>query len=134
MLRCYRNPVAATGKWGWLRPGAFPQGVSAAEYLNQLAKGAEEWFNKRPGDPTALARRIGEFRQGCAAVIEAEHRPLAPQDRDWLVRTCRQWLSDLDKSLAEAEARQNALEVRAKVDETVRQIAKALRDRAVARA
>ncbi len=127
-------PLATAGRWGWLRPGAFPQGVSPAEYLNQLATEADEWFNKRPDESTALARRIDEFRQGCTALIQSEHRPLAPQDRQWLVRTCRQWLSDLDKSLAEAEAGRDPLQVRDKVDETVRQIAKALRDRAAARA
>jgi len=125
--------VATAGKWGWLRPGAFPQDASPAEYLNTLAKGAEEWFNKRPEERAALTRRIAEFRLGCTVLLEAQHRPLAPQDRQWLVRTCREWLSDLDRSLAEIEARGSPVRVRDKVDETVRQIAKALRDRAAAR-
>ena len=126
--------IAAAGKWGWLRPGAFPEEMSPADYLTQLAKEAEEWFNKRPDEPKALAGRIAEFRQGCTALILAEHRPLSPQDRQWLVRTCRRWASDLDKDLAEVEDRVDPLLVRARVNVTARQIAKELRDHAAARA
>jgi hypothetical protein len=131
-----REPATsiAAGRWGWLRPGAFPEEISPVDYLTQLAREAEEWFNKRPDEPKALAVRISEFRQGCTALILAEHRPLSLQDRQWLVRTCRQWASDLDKDLAEVENGVNPLSVRARVDGTAQQIAKQLRDRAAARA
>jgi hypothetical protein len=126
--------IAASDHWGWLRPDAFPQQMAPAEYLTQLAQEAEEWFNRRPDDRKALARRIAEFRQGCSTLILAEHCPLSPQDRQWLVRTCRQWASDLNKSLEDVENCVNPLLVREKVDQSARQIAKQLRDRAQARA
>jgi hypothetical protein len=128
------RPVVPAGNWGWLRPGAFDQELSRAAYLNQLAKEAEEWFNKRPDEPIALARRITEFRLGCTALILAEHRPLVPPDYPWLIQTCRRWASDLDKRLSELEDGINPRLVRSRVDQIARQIAKELRDRAAARA
>jgi hypothetical protein len=126
--------IASAGKWGWLRPDAFPQELPAPQYLNRLADEAAEWLKKRPDEPVSLARRIAEFRQGCTALLLAEHRSLSPHDRQWLAEICRQWASDLDKYLAEVENRVNPLLVRAKVDETARKIAKELRDHAAARA
>jgi hypothetical protein len=60
--------VTSSG-WGWDRPDAFPQGLGSRAYLEHLADGAHEWFNKRPDDAASLARRITEFRQGCTVLI-----------------------------------------------------------------
>jgi hypothetical protein len=127
-------PTNLAGNWGWLRRGAFPQELSRADYLERLGREAEEWFNKRPDEPATLARRIAEFRQGCTALILGDHRPLSPQDRRWLVQTCRKWASDLDEDLAEVESLVNPLLIRDKVDDTTRQIARELRNRAAAHA
>jgi len=129
----YERSLPPAG-WGWSRPGALRQELSAAAYLLLLADEADEWFKKRPEQASPLARRIAELRQGCSALILAEHRPLSARDRQWLVRTCREWAGELDSRLVEVERGDNPLQVRAGTDETVREISQKLRNRAAARA
>jgi hypothetical protein len=119
-----------TVAWGWAKPGAIPTEGTAPEYLNHLADSAEEWFNKKPDNAKAVAQRIEELRQGCKTLIAAEHKPLAPADRDWLVERCRKWLEDFDKASAAIVAERDPVEVRTEVDATVRRLIGALRDRA----
>jgi hypothetical protein len=126
------GPVAKQTAWGWDRPGAIKEDATASEYLNGLAKAGDEWFNKRPDDAEGLARRIGEMRQGCSALIRAPHRPLAEKDRQWLVERCKAWSKDFDVALAALDDGQDPAEVREKMDETVNKLSKALRGRATA--
>lgn len=123
--------VASGGAgWGWSMPAALPQDLPPAAYLDRLAAAAEEWFMKRPDNPLALARRIAEFRQGCSVLILAEHRPLAAEDRAWLVGRCRAWAAQLDAHLSAVEAGDDPLAVRARADETIRGLVRALHERA----
>jgi hypothetical protein len=122
--------VAAQGGWGWSRPDALPRAVPPAAYLNRLADEAAEWFGVRPEEPIALARRLAEFRQGCSVLILAEHRPLSPEDRRWLVAKCRDWASKLDRHLAAVEAGEDSLKVRTEVDDTVNKMIATLLERA----
>jgi hypothetical protein len=125
------QPVAvASAAWGWNKPDALPTDLSAPAYLNALADAAGEWFNKRPEDPAALAKRIAEFRQGCSVLLLAEHRALAEPDRTWLVERCRAWATKLDGHLASVESGDAALTVRAATDETITKLIEALRGRA----
>jgi hypothetical protein len=96
-------PTPAPG-WGWSRPDALPQGLDRSAYLGRLADAAEEWFNKRPEDAPGVARRIGEFRQGCSVLLLAEHPSLPPEDRAWLLERCRTWAAKLDQHLIVLEA------------------------------
>jgi hypothetical protein len=123
------QPIAATA-WGWNKPDALPKNVSAAAYLNRLADGAEEWFDKRPEEPMALAQRIGELRQGCSRLIFAEHQALPDKERTWLVEKCRGWAARLDHDREALEAGQDARQVLARTDETVRQVIDTLRTQA----
>jgi hypothetical protein len=120
---------APTG-WGWSKPGAFPSDVTRKQYLTVLADEAEQWRGKRPDTPRALAQRINEFRQGCSQLILADHKPLAPGDRNWLVDKCHQWANKLDVELTALEKGEDVLAVRGKVDEMVDKLVKTLRDRA----
>jgi hypothetical protein len=120
--------------WGWSRPGALRQDLSTRAYFNLLANEADEWFTKRPEQPAPLARRISELRQGCSALILAEHQNLSSEDRHWLVRTCMEWAGQLDRRLGELESGDDPLKVRARVDDTVREISQKLRTRAAERA
>ena len=113
--------------WGWNRQLVDHQGLSRAEYLNQLANGAEEWFKKRPADAPALAKRIGEFRQGCSQLLLADHQPLLSRDRDWLLERCRAWARTFDDNLVAVEAGEPVERVCAAMDETVRKLVAALR-------
>jgi len=106
----------------------LPPGV----YLDRLADAAGEWFKKRPDDPNALARRIGEFRQGCSVLILSPHKPLAAQDRAWLVEKCRAWAAKLDAHLAALEGGASAAQVRDEADATINKLIAALRERAQA--
>jgi hypothetical protein len=116
--------------WGWNRPEALPQDVSAARYLNHLADGASEWFNKRPESAVEVARRIAEFRQGCSALLLTKHEPLTPEDKAWLVARCRSWAERLDKHLGAVESGVDPLTVRGETDQTITQLVQALRIRA----
>ena len=127
------NIVASSG-WGWNRPGALTQDVPRRDYLNRLADGAKEWFNTRPDNPIALARRIAEFRQGCSVLILSPHRPLPAQDRAWLVERCRAWAVRFDGYLASVEGGKDPLEIRNQADETINRLIDTLRDRAKTRA
>jgi hypothetical protein len=124
------HPAAAPLGWGWNKQGALPDNVAAGVYLNRLADAAEEWFNRRPEQPSALARRIEEFRQGCSVLIFAAHKPLPAVDRQWLVERCRVWAAKLDQQVAALEAGRDPLQVRADVDDTVNRLIEALRTKA----
>jgi hypothetical protein len=124
-------PVVAT-TWGWNKPAALPQNVPAKVYLATLADEAREWFDERPEDPVALARRLNEFRRGCSTLILAEHRPLKAEDRQWLVDKCRLWAQKLDRHLMALEAGLDYRDVRDEVDETITKLSDALRQRAEA--
>ncbi len=123
---------AAPSGWGWQRADAFPTGATRAEYLTQLADRAEEWFKKRPDTPEALARRLGEFRQGCSALQFAAHAPLPEADREWLRERCRVWSRRFDEQRAQVEEAGDTAATRAAADATVRQLVTALRTRAAA--
>src|SRR5262249_35293261 len=122
--------VAQATGWGWSRSGAIDDSLSAKEYLTKLADSAEDWSKKTPATPAELAKRINEFRQGCSTLILAEHKPLPPEDKAWLVERCQAWAKKLDQHLADVEAGKDVLEVRAEADETVSKLIKAIRGRA----
>lgn len=126
------TPVSAG--WGWNRPDSLAAQGSAADYLNRLADAADEWFLQRPEEATALARRIGELRQGCSMLIFAEHRPLDETERQWLVEKCRAWAAKLDQHLVALESGEDPLDVRGRADETVRKLVEAMRNRSAGKA
>ena len=101
-----------------------------AAYLNHLADTAQEWFNQRPTDAVGVAKRIHQFRKGCTALLLAEQPQLTQADRDELRKRCRNWAKQLDQQLAELEEGRDPMAVRSDVDEMVRRLTKALRDRA----
>ena len=133
-VRTVARAGAARGRvrpgWGWNRPGALPQDVTSAAYLDHLAVAAADWFAKRPDEPISLARRIAEFREGCSVLILSEHRPLSAEDRAWLVAKCRAWAAKLDAHLTSVEAGDDPAKVRAEADDTIGRLIDALRERA----
>jgi hypothetical protein len=126
------QPQDTAKGWGWQKPDAFPANLDRAAYLNRLADGADEWFNKRPENVAAAAKRISEFREGCTALLLADHSPLTPADRTWLKERCQKWSQALDATLAKLEENRDVVMALAAADETVKKLSRALRDRAAA--
>jgi hypothetical protein len=125
-----RQP-APTG-WGWDRPGALATNVSAADYLDQLAGGASDWFQQRPEDAAALRTRLVQFQHGCDTLLSAPHAPLAAADKDWLLERCRAWRGKIDEHIAALDGGSAVQEVRDAADATVNKLVAALRERAAA--
>ena len=123
-------PSAESPAWGFARFATAKPEVSREEYLRQLASSSQEWTKQRPTDAAGVAKRISEFRQGCSAVLLAEHRPLTPEDRAWLKTRSRTWADALDRHLAAVEAGADPVAVRTEVDDSVTRIAAALLGRA----
>jgi hypothetical protein len=117
--------------WGWAKPGGLADDLSnPKDYLNKLAANVEEWSLYRPSDPTNLGVRIAEFRTGCTRLIHSPYAQLTPADKAWLLEHCRTWAKELDGQLQALDRGADALAVRASVDETVRSVTAALREKA----
>jgi hypothetical protein len=117
--------------WGWGKPGGLATDASnPKEYLNKLAASVEEWSLHRPDDVLGVATRIAELRLGCIRLIHSTYGPLAPADRAWLLERCRTWAKMLDAHQQALDTGADALATRAAVDETVREVAATLREKA----
>jgi hypothetical protein len=116
--------------WGWQKADALPQDLDRTAYLNRLADEADEWFGKRPTTPMQLAQRLGEFREGCSVLLLSEHRPLPEADRTWLKDRCQAWAKKIDSLLVRLEETGTVEETLEGTDTVVRQLTKALRERA----
>jgi hypothetical protein len=129
-LRFFRpQPPQVAQGWGWNKPDAFPQNLEPKAYLQHLANAADEWFKKRPENKEDLAKRITQFRNGCDVLLRADHKPLAPADREWLKERCRTWSGMLDQHLADLNAGKDVPAVRNEADATIRKLVQALRGR-----
>lgn len=117
--------------WGWAKPGGLAIDESNPKaYLTRLAANAEEWSQHRPSDPAGVGTRIAEFRIGCTRLMHSSYGPLAPADKTWLLDHCRAWAKRLDAHQQALDAGADPAAVRAAVDETVREIAATLREKA----
>jgi hypothetical protein len=117
--------------WGWGKPsGLAADRSNPKDYLNKLAANAEEWSLHRPGDPFGVDTRIAELRIGCTRLMHSTYGPLSPADMAWLLENCRAWAKVLDGHQQALDAGVDPVAVRAEVDETVRAIAAALREKA----
>ena len=124
-----QQPAAPQG-WGWNRPGALTADVPPAEYLNQLADSAEEWFNKPTETKAALDTRLKQFRAGCETLIKAPHPQLSQDDRIWLVERCQAWAGKLDEQIVSLNQGADLKSADAAADALIRKLVKALRSRA----
>jgi hypothetical protein len=117
--------------WGWAKPRGLAADISDPKaYLNALAANVEEWSLHRPSDPAGVGARIAEFRTGCTRLLHSTYGSLSPADKTWLLEQCRNWAKALDAHLQALDGGADPLAVRSAVDETVRQVAFTLRERA----
>ncbi|MCE9533123.1 MAG: hypothetical protein K8T89_18650 [Planctomycetes bacterium] len=116
--------------WGWNKPDALPNNLAAPDYLAKLGVAVTEWSDRRPENAVDLSKRLNEFRQGCSMLLLATHQPLPADEKTWLKNRCRDWAKKINTHLADLEAGTDPIRVRVEVDETVRDIAAALRSRA----
>ncbi|NQV24935.1 MAG: hypothetical protein HQ518_11260 [Rhodopirellula sp.] len=124
------NQPPAGPSWGWDRPGALTVELSGQEYLNHLADSADEWFKKPRDTKVALAKRLSDFRHGCDTLIEAPHRQLSDENRQWLVEKCKAWSGKLDDHLTALSAGDSVAKVSQAADETINKLILAMRTRA----
>jgi hypothetical protein len=118
--------------WGWGKPNGLAANQSKPkDYLNKLAANAEEWSLHRPSDPVGVGTRIAELRIGCTRLMHSTYGPLSPADKAWLLENCRAWAKVLDGHQQALDAGADPVAVRVEVDETVRAIAAALREKAM---
>jgi hypothetical protein len=114
--------------WGWARSGALAQGGTDKEYFARLADEADEWFRNKPDSRDALAQRIREMRQGCTALLAANHRPLSPDQKTALNERCRAWDKKFAQQLEELAAGADVEKTRSEADATVEKLVRALRN------
>ncbi len=124
------RPNSLPGEWGWNSPTAFAEQGSKREYLNDLARTAEQWFNQRPETGQTLAQRLLEFRQGCSKLLFAKHQPLPVEDRRWLNERCQAWSREIDTMVLDLETDSDPVLVREATDQLVHKLAGTLRERA----
>jgi hypothetical protein len=124
------EPGRIPGDWGWTGMSMPPQHVPRVDYLNRLAGAAEQWYRMDREDPLILARRVGELRQGCSAILLTQHRPLTHEDRVWLVEVCRSWAARCDGYLIALETGSEPRIIRGQVDRLIDEIAAMLRKQA----
>ena len=117
--------------WGWMRSDVFADNanLSREAYLSLLADSADEWFRVRPETPSSLAKRLGEFRQGCSMLLLSPHVPLGPADRTWLDGKCREWSAKIEALVTRVKNGEDVLELREETDQVVMKLSRALRDR-----
>ena len=120
--------------WGWNKADALAELDRPDLYLNQLANSAEDWFRRRPEDRAGLILRIEQLQQGCSRLISAPHKPLAPEDRAWLVERCQAWSAKFAAQLQSLRDGRDPLEIRGETDATIRKLIDALKARAKERA
>lgn len=113
--------------WGWNRPGMFTAALAQEAYLEQLAAGADEWFQQPRETRAELQQRLREFRQACDQLLAAAHPQLEPALREELLKRCRNWATKFDEQLAQLEADADVAEVRQAADETVTRLVGAIR-------
>jgi len=132
-----RVPVATPGTeivagpgWGFQKVKQLPAAATDAQTLTALADLAAEWGKKTPATPAELARRLVEFREGCAAIQLAENLPLSDPNRQWLRLRCGDWAAALDGHLRTLEDTRDTAAVRTAADRTVAGLVAELRARA----
>ncbi len=118
--------------WGWAKPDALVSNDAREKYLAKLSEEGGEWFNQRPETQTTLAKRLLELRQGCSAMMFAQHKPLTEADKEWLLNRCRGWAESVGYQLADLENGEDAIKVRDKVDKLMKEIQRELTKRATA--
>jgi len=135
-LLAFREPAEirvpkAQIAWGWGKPtGLAADQSNAKSYLNKLADNVEEWSLDRPSDRSGVGMRISELRAGCTRLIHSAYGPLAADDKKWLLDHCREWAKKFDEHQQQLDGGADPILVRSEMDETVRTIAAALRDKA----
>jgi hypothetical protein len=122
-----RERIVPSATWGWAGIESLPQPLSRTAYLGHLAEAAEEWYRVAPDDPLSLARRVNELRQGFSILLMSDHRPLTPEDRAWLVDSCRTWAARCNGYLIALEAGSSPRIVRGQVDRLIEEVAASIR-------
>ncbi len=123
------TPQLTAANWGFARLNKLPRDAGDAAVLAKLADLAAEWSKTRPESAEGLAQRLGQFRQGCAALQLADNLPLSAPQRQWLRLRCGDWAAAFDAHLRRLEETHDVAGVQAAADKTADRIAQELRER-----
>ncbi len=119
----------ATAAWGFTKVQDLPRDAGDTATLTALADLASEWQKKRPETALDLARRLIEFRGGCAA-IQIVPLPLSESQARWVRLRCGDWAAEIDSHIRALEDGREVAVVRAAADRTAERIETELRARA----
>jgi len=117
-----RSRPATASSWGLNRLDDLPRSGTPASVFGKFAELANQWNAKPTPDATALARRLIEFRQGCAAIQLARDLPLPADDIRWLKLRCADWAARIEEHLRTLEETRDTEGVQASVQLTIADI------------
>ena len=116
--------------WGFDNQELLAADVQPDQYFEMLADAAGGWFNKRPVDNESLAKRLGQFSEGCEILLAAKHPQISTADREWLLGKCEAWKANIDQLREQVIAGEKDFSVAlAESDQIINKLEKALRER-----
>ncbi len=102
--------------------------TSSAEYLNRIADAGNEWFDQDPRDSTQLIALLQNVSNDCQLLIDADHKALMPDERDWFVTKCQNWKKQFDATLASLQSDQLTFDdAKSAADTTMKKLVNVLR-------
>ena len=117
--------------WGWMNAQAMPQDVSEKEYLESIGNSALEWFDLSQRNRLTVSKNLSTLSEGCSRLIQSDHAPLQPENRDWLIEKCRAWQETIDQLVVQSnDPNVDLSSLKNQADDLVARIAKVLEDRA----
>ncbi|MEZ6034992.1 MAG: hypothetical protein R3C17_18010 [Planctomycetaceae bacterium] len=122
-----RQPAGSGSMLG--RPGLLASDVtSSSEYLNRIADAGNEWFEQQPQDSTQLMAMLQNVSHDCQILIDADHKPLTPAEREWFVTKCTNWKKAFDATLTSLQSGSKTFDdARSEADATMTKLVNVLR-------
>ncbi len=102
--------------------------ASAADYFSEIADAGEKWNETTFSDQTELLEGLAKFSDSCQKLIDAPHRPLDSNQKQWLKDKCGSWKGKIDSVHQRLAANQlDFKEASAEAEQIVTKLVTALR-------
>ena len=111
------------------QPGLLANDASSsAEYLNRIADAGSEWFDQHSRDSAELVVLLQHVSNDCQILIDADHKRLTPEERNWFVGKCENWKNEFDTTLVSLQSGQITFEAaQAEADKTMMKLVNVVR-------